>query len=580
MEKMDSMSESWRSHLSPDNSQWLEENREKMDQSVKQMLKLIEDHAESSPQMRSLYNLHLQEFYTIYQSLAQRYHHFTEELCKNLPQNCQLSTPESVKYKHHASPQQNMDAHKSDASLSSGGHTSGLSLKDAADSSSFLSDSDSESYGSSVILYLDSPMQNINHGDGVDQTQRIIHHLNHEQLQLDEAGNADGNGMLKEITNANDDKELPGAITKSKQGLRISPDQKCQLYEEEDVRLKSEFADEREVGPELENKLVLELRRQIADLESQLSASNSEISRLREELDVNRETLKLSDEQIAKLKQELGKKISDLNLADADVGMLKTQLDSERLQVMELTEKLARYSNDLSQRDCEIEGLEVGLCDAQENFLMVKEQLQSEIASLSEQHTLTCAKLNEWELRAKSLEEKIMQCEAEKMEMKHLRDAEENGLRGQINELKAEVGGRDGHIEALNKNLDTLKLKYDTVMTQKDEMNAKVNTLMAEVSWREKQIAEKEEHLGQLREEHLQLISMAESSGELADELKQRVGELEKEVEWQRSMILDGAEKKKEAIRQLCFSLEHYRSGYKQVCRAFLNLKQANAVMA
>jgi hypothetical protein len=63
------------------------------------------------------------------------------------------------------------------------------------------------------------------------------------------------------------------------------------------------------------------------------------------------------------------------------------------------------------------------------------------------------------------------------------------------------------------------------------------------------------------------------------DELRLKVVELEKEVDGQRVELSAVAEEKRAAIRQLCFSLEHYRSGYKELREAFLGHKR-HSVMA
>ncbi|MCI67624.1 hypothetical protein A2U01_0088883 [Trifolium medium] len=47
--------------------------------------------------------------------------------------------------------------------------------------------------------------------------------------------------------------------------------------------------------------------------------------------------------------------------------------------------------------------------------------------------------------------------------------------------------------------------------------------------------------------------------------LKLRVEELEEEVTRQNGVISDKDEEKREAIRQLCYSLEYYRSEYRQL---------------
>ncbi|GAV67757.1 hypothetical protein CFOL_v3_11261 [Cephalotus follicularis] len=161
--------------------------------------------------------------------------------------------------------------------------------------------------------------------------------------------------------------------------------------------------------------------------------------------------------------------------------------------------------------------------------------------------------------------------------MESLYDIKEFGMQNEINRLKAELIERGEHVENLNKEFDKLKLKYDMVVAEKDGFSAKVNSLFADVILRDKQIRQMEEHLHKLHMEHGEMIAESNRVKEL---LKLRVEALEKEVNRQRIMILDGAECKREAIRQLCFSLEYYRSGYKQLREAFLGYKRHAVVAA
>ncbi|CAL0310355.1 unnamed protein product [Lupinus luteus] len=74
----------WDSHISPKNSKWLQENLTDMDAKVKQMIKLIEEDADSFARRAEMYykkrpelmNL-VEEFYRAYRALAERYDHAT-----------------------------------------------------------------------------------------------------------------------------------------------------------------------------------------------------------------------------------------------------------------------------------------------------------------------------------------------------------------------------------------------------------------------------------------------------------------------------------------------------------------------
>ncbi|KDP21628.1 hypothetical protein JCGZ_03299 [Jatropha curcas] len=165
------------------------------------------------------------------------------------------------------------------------------------------------------------------------------------------------------------------------------------------------------------------------------------------------------------------------------------------------------------------------------------------------------------------------------MELQCSHDTQMIGLQAEISQLKFELTERCGQVEILNKNLDSLKFKCDMLMAEKDEMNAKVKTLVADLSSRDIQIGQMEEHLRSKHMENVELIAGSESVQKQVHELRLRVVELEKEVDRQRGELSAGAEEKREAIRQLCMSLDHYRSGYKELCQVFVQHKR-HIVMA
>ncbi|KAK9984254.1 hypothetical protein SO802_033779 [Lithocarpus litseifolius] len=77
----------WDSHISPKNSKWLQENLTDMDAKVKQMIKLIEEDADSFAKRAEMYYKQrpelmklVEEFYRAYRALAERYDHATGAL--------------------------------------------------------------------------------------------------------------------------------------------------------------------------------------------------------------------------------------------------------------------------------------------------------------------------------------------------------------------------------------------------------------------------------------------------------------------------------------------------------------------
>jgi chromosome segregation ATPase len=598
-----------------------------MGQNVKKMLNLIQadsdymvENAEMNGQKRQLI-AHVGEFQRIYQSLAERYDHLTEALRKSLPSELQVQSFGSSEFGSGQgspllTPDQKLGFHNSghqvinsDISLSSGAGSSVLSLKEGTESSpsSFSSDSETESFNLTLNNYLGPP---------VDFDGKVLHHrISEMETELPSmkekfwtAGNDNMDNLLK-VEEKDRYDELLGRISQSEEELRVS-NLKLQLSEKEIARLKSELEKGesaivlagsmqvqlecvqedikmREAEVKLEKGRVLELQNQIAELEARISDSSNQIRRLVEESELTRERLKGSDEEILKLKLELAVRMSEgthelqgeLEVAREEIAMLQTQLDSAKRKALELEESVVRYKTSVSNRDVEVRELKVALRDAQEQFSREKAQLQSDISSLSEKQALFNATLKEWELRSRSLENEISQCEDEKVELKGLHANHAMALQSEMNQLKDELVERRENVEILNKDFDGLKLKYDMLMAEKDGLNAKLHTLVAEVSSRDNQIQQLEGHLCELHREHVELITEAKSARNLVDELRLRVEELKKEIDSQRVVISDGAEEKREVIRQLCFSLEHYRSGYQELRQAFIGHKQ-HAVLA
>ncbi|KAJ7959512.1 Protein NETWORKED 4A like [Quillaja saponaria] len=490
-----------------------------------------------------------------------------------------------------------------ETSLSSGGGSSVLSVKEGTESSSSSSSSsESESFDPSLDNCHGPRMDTDRKGLIEEITKLKVEFPSLEELhQMVEEDNTDNMSWARDKRNY---EELLRRFNETLEKLKVS-NLKLQLSEKEVIYLKSELEksqsfnkslddqldllqkdfQKREADLEMEKGLVLELQKQTASLETHVPDCSYKIAELVEELEVTRASLKKSDEEITTLKYEVNNAIGNkelqdqLRMARENITMLEAQLDSERELITELNERIAWYKSNESDHDLEVKKFKAALHDVQEQFSLEKEQLQSAILSLSEEKVLLDSMLKEWELRSESYDHKIRQCGAEILEIKKVNVSQQMVLQGEINRLKEELCERSNHVEALNKEFDRHKHKYDMLMAEKDEVNAKAHKLMAEVSSRDTQIMDMERQLCQLRMEQRELISGSETTRDLVRELKQKVEELENEVSRLNSMISDRAEEKREAIRQLCFSLEHYRSGYQELLQAFVGHKR-HAVVA
>ncbi|KAH0686105.1 hypothetical protein KY284_016658 [Solanum tuberosum] len=540
----------------------------------------------------------------VYYSAVKGPYQLNEDICPAFPP-MQLSE-DSAAFQHGSNlltPKQKLVCNEaadlallSNSSASSCSSSSDISAKEGFDSLTLTPEFDSESYSSSPDEHQKSALSGVKttlQGDylEMENKEENAYGIDHESL--------DCTSKLRE------DREYEmvlNSIMDQEHKLSVY-DQKIQFSEEEIQGLKYELERNEAVAKlivflkvqldtarsevtmhkddlEMDRSMIQELQKQVALLESQVSNSDYKIERWESELEMTREKLEASEEEVARLKHDCSKVITEntcyladqLELTQEELILLKGKLESEERRASELHEGVMRYKADISDCDQEIRRINAVLEETQQNFCMQKEQFQSQMTSLSEQQALQEARTEQLEMQNRSLERKASQCGAQMVEMKTLHEVQEIKWKAEIECLKMEINKKGEEVQGLNKDLDRLKLDYDTVVAEKDEEHAKVQTLGAEVMSRDIQIQEMENHLKQL-------IAGSESAQKSIEELRLKVEELQNEVERQTLVISDRAEEKREAIRQLCFSLEHYRIGYKELLQDCVQ-RRRHAVIA
>lgn len=544
----------WDSHISPKNSKWLAENLEEMDQNVKRMLKLIEEEGDSFAKKAEMYYekrpvliSHVEDFYRMYRSLAERYDHLTGELRKNIPSVLQSQGSgsdfgsEPPTPSPDRKPARSKSHHRAagfDVFLGSGG-SSDLSRKGSEGTSS-SSDSESESDEATSKNHLLGPFENGD--DDNDLHQRIFELEGELKAVKEKLRETDENSKtLSKAPENGNYIELQAEVLELEQQLMVA-NEKLHISEQEIMRLKYE----------LENNKSSEI---ICDLKMELDSSYAEKKQLETELESARKEIK-------SLEAELG-------LSRKDNETMEAQLKLERERMLEMQERIKGLETDVAGHMCSIEQLRATMDDATRKFSQEKLELEAEVSGLSETCGVMKARLAEFETKGLQLADTITRLEAAKLELLVVVERE-----------RAENAERGKHVEELNRNLDALKLKYDMLVAERDEVHAKVQLLVADVSSRDNRIKEMDEHLHRLHLEHAKLIAASENAQKLANDLRTKVNELDKEVERQRAVIAENAEAKREAIRQLCFSLEHYRDGYHQLRQALHGHKRPTVMAA
>ncbi|KDP21627.1 hypothetical protein JCGZ_03298 [Jatropha curcas] len=299
-----------------------------MDQGANLVLKMIEQEsaslakkAEMCKQARPELISEIEEFYSMYRSLAERYDHLNAELYKSMPPEFQMEGAGSAPDTPTLTPDQKLGSNKTGhrvVSVSSGGASSDISLKDGSDSSSSSSDSELESFNSSGDAYYSLPMNT----NRKCLHQKIIEFgttLPSMEVKLKMDVEEDGDGVFNVDENETD-KEMLSKIIRYEEELKVSK-LKLQLSEEEVTRFKSELA---------ESECFMELAE---NLQAQLESANGDIKMREADLEVERTRVIELQKQLADDVNELQ---AQLKLVQEEKAMLKANLDSESQQVLEL----------------------------------------------------------------------------------------------------------------------------------------------------------------------------------------------------------------------------------------------------
>ncbi|KAF8096676.1 hypothetical protein N665_0303s0001 [Sinapis alba] len=164
-----------------------------------------------------------------------------------------------------------------------------------------------------------------------------------------------------------------------------------------------------------------------------------------------------------------------------------------------------------------------------------------------------------------------------------LKDLEERNRL--VGELESKVSDSSDKINCLERELDEchellevsevevskLNEMLSECKTEKADNGADLllDSLRAELRSRDVQIEQMEEYLNQVCVKDTELVSDESGTDKnVMEELKTRFEKLENQVQQQRNVISEREEEKREAIRELCFSLDHYKSRYIELVRS------------
>ncbi|KAG9443282.1 hypothetical protein H6P81_014622 [Aristolochia fimbriata] len=503
---------------------------------------------------------HVEDFYRRYRALAERYDNVTGELRKNVPRQLQSQGSGSGSDFGSESPSPSPSPDRT-SRTGQAHRTAGFDVflgsehsRKGSDRSSSSSDTESDSSEPTLKDQFSSPGENGNHFELQERISMLESELfdTKEKLQACEEGRKVVENGSHEAANIKFSK-LEDALIKSNEKTRVLEEEiarlKLELDQNQSPGLSSGFDFKTDSFDKEDNKLVesadleFELNRG-RQLEGQIAALKTEVSN--RERTIEELKAELSSTRTRFLQEKLQMELEISGLSESR----EAELSLERKRVSDLQEEIVKLNAVISEHESMIVDLKTRISEAYERYSEEKHQLAGETSTWKESHS--------------SLKSRFMLLEAELNQLKGANLVKES----QIERLSTECGLKDKRMEEVNKEYDAHKLRYDTMVAEKNELFAKMQSLEDVVISRDDRIRQMDEHLHRLHMEHMQLIKGCEDAKAAAAELSGRVKELEEEVERQRVVIADNAELKREAIRQLCISLEHYRDGYEKLKQA------------
>ncbi|KAI5021864.1 hypothetical protein ZWY2020_058594 [Hordeum vulgare] len=548
----------WDGHISPENSKWLSENLQEMEMQVKEILGLVEEEGESSTERAEVYYqdrhvlvAHIKNVYRMYRTLAERYDNVTGELRKNIPSSLQphgsFGAPESDSETQSPPSTEQKPKTRSDCfDVSIGSGVSSDVSKKGSDGSSSSSESESE---------LDESKEENGNSMFYALSQRIIE-LEDELLET--------RGKLDALEDKNTISEVPEHDEKLREDLEEVNSEK-EALEAAVLANKNETDGLKEAIASAAKQFEIELAHRDLEVDKckqelvELSAKYlHDKSALEAEIGMLQGVITNSEGELAKLSQEklqLGSRVEELEEAAgcldysaSEVVKLQEAIKNTKAELEEvLLEKEVTIKNLEAQLEISlqeksilqdrIEELERVVCASVEKHTLEKSDLSAELSTLSEANA--------------SLEGKLASREAE---LKHA-----------YADREAEYMDSQKHICELNQDLANLTSKLELISSEKVTVENKLATLLTDFTAREEKVKQMNGHLSQLQIEHAKISAESAIVHESLLELRAQVSELEELVEKQNLAISESAEGKREAIRQLCFTLEHYRSGYQEL---------------
>jgi chromosome segregation ATPase len=605
-----------------------------MEKQVKQMLGLIGDgefsteKAEVFYEKRPLLISHVENFYRMYRALAARYDSVTEQLRKNIPSSLQSygsfgvsesdsetqrsSSPESDVQENMPRQKQKPGPDFLDISAGSGVGCD-VSKKGSERSSSFsVSDSEldeAKEENGSIFYALSQKIVELE--DALQEARKELDALEekHAHCQNDLSTNSkvaeheeklhtsdvesdnlkkdpeETDSALESSTEVNSQKEaLEAVLFERKNEIEILKGAMASAAKQFDVELEHRDLEidkcKHELGvlseKYLHDKSTLEdelrkLHGVIKNMEGDLEKNSQEKMQLKsriKELEQAAHSLERSTSEIVKLQEVIRNTQAELEKVTEDKIVLKERANEfeQLLRALKVSgTEVAKLPETIKNLEAQLERALEEKSILQDQIKQVEQVMSESLEKHSHEQSSLAADLLKLSEANTSLGGKLSSVAAELVQV--YADKEEESL------------DNEKQISVLNQDIADLRRKLELLSSEKAAVDDELAKLLADITTRDEKTKRMDDHLNQLQFEHAKLMAEFDTAHRSLSELCAQVSELEEEVEKQKLVISETAEGKREAIRQLCFSIEHYRSGYQQL-RQLLQGHRRPLVMA
>lgn len=442
----------WVSHISPKNSKWLKDNLTDMDAKVKDMIKLIEEDADSFARRAEMYYKKrpelmklVEEFYRAYRALAERYDHATGVI-RHAHMTMAEAFPNQVSYSHTSSVSGTYPITPEMSTplcmiREADSDTQNEDLGPTFSKSDFTGESDN--VRRKKVLKLNDPFGSIDrvrkclNFEGVVQSNANIYVEDQESPELDHASESQGTQTWEDF------RVLRDRAENAEQGVEILEQTISKLTEEKEAAALQ----------------YQQLAEKISNLEQKLISAQVEAKRLNSETENGESKLQGAKEQCVMLE------ISNQSL--------HYELDSLML-------KMGNREQELTEKHKELGRLWACVQEERLSFLEAKTDFQEEHRSLAYKLQNKAQLLTVAETSVRSLEDEVRKVKEENKQILETKSI----LECSLSDLNVELKAAGGKIEALEQFCEflmtekfTLVDERATLMTQLRETNGNLVNL-------------------------------------------------------------------------------------------------------